>query len=152
MVMKLDAKKVGRIVLLGALLAPLAAAAQGGRGFGGGDRPGCGRTGQDPSAVTSVQGEVVDVERIDGRRHQGVHLTLDTGSERLEVALGPDFYVDAQALKVAKGDRIEVTGARTSIGGQPAIVAQEVRRGGEVLALRDASGVPLWRGRGMGRP
>jgi len=31
------------------------------------------------------------------------------------------------------------------------IIAQEVRRGDQVLALRDANGVPLWRGQGMGR-
>jgi hypothetical protein len=41
-----------------------------------------------------------------------------------------------------------VKGSRITFGGKPAIVAQEMRRGGDVLAFRDATGLPLWRGRG----
>lgn len=68
----------------------------------------------------------------------------------MAVRLGPDFYVDAQSIKLAKGDEIEVKGARTTFYGQPVIIAQEVRRGDQVLALRDPNGVPLWHGQGMG--
>ncbi len=152
-----NAKRIGRLLLLGAVLVPLAAAAQAGPGFGGGDCPGCPRAGArgarafDPGAVTTVHGKIVDVQRVARGRHEGVHLTIAAGSERLEVVLGPDFYVDRQALKLANGDEVDVTGARTTLAGQPAIIAQDVRRGGEVLALRDANGVPLWRGQGMGR-
>lgn len=146
------------LVLLGALLAPLAVAAQGGPGPGGMmDGPGgmMGRPGArafDPSTVTTIQGRIAAIERVDrGHRHQGVHLAVTTGSETLPVLLGPDFYVDAQPVKLAAGDEIEVKGSRLTLRGRAAILAQEVRRGGEVLALRDANGVPLWRGQGMRR-
>jgi hypothetical protein len=103
----------------------------------------------DPTTVTTFQGEVLDVQRLAGRRgHEGIHLTVAMGSEKLAVRLGPDFYVDGQALKLAKGDKVEVKGARTTFDGQVVIIAQEVRRGDQVLALRDANGVPLWRGQG----
>ena len=148
--MRRKAGRLGRLLWLGARLAPLAAAAHGGPGPGG-RMGGPGRM-FDPETVTTVQGRIVDVQRIDrGHGHQGVHVTLAVGSDTLPVHLGPDFYVDAQALKLARGDAVEVKGSRVAFQGKPAIIAQEVRRAGEVLALRDADGLPLWRGQGGGR-
>jgi hypothetical protein len=142
---------LARAALVTALLAPLAALAQDSAPRAPGPRAAAraAARGFDAKAVETVQGEILAVDRISRRRHEGVHLMLGTATEKLRVDLGPSFYVDAQALKLAAGDRVEVRGARTTIGGKPALIAQEVRRGTEVLALRDASGLPLWRGRGM---
>jgi len=159
--MKRPGTKLGWIIVAGALAAPFAVIAQANAGPGPGGCPGCGRMGGgrgmtggarafDPKAVTTIQGKIVDVQRIAWGRHDGVHLTVAMGSENVAVHLGPDFYVDAQSLKLAQGDDIEVKGARTTFDGRPVIIAQEVRRGDHVLALRDANGVPLWRGQGMG--
>jgi hypothetical protein len=126
------------------------------------DRPGCGRMGGgrggpggarrfDPKAVTTIQGQIVDVQRIARGRGEGVHLTVAAGAERLAVQLGPSFFVDAQPFHLAKGDTVEVKGVRTTLGGEPAFLAQELKRGGDVLTLRDADGLPLWRGQGRGR-
>jgi hypothetical protein len=152
--------KLVRIMLLGAILLPLATTAQVVDGSTDGSRPGCdnmkargrpaGARMFDPDTVTTIQGEILEVERhASGRGHEGVHLIVAVGSEKVSVRLGPDFYVARQALKLAKGDMIEVRGSRISVGAESAIIAQEVRRGADVLALRDASGVPLWRGQGM---
>jgi hypothetical protein len=156
--MRVNGENLGRLVLLGALLVPLAAVAHGGPGPGPGACPGCGKMGGpgapafDPKTVTTIQGEITDIQRFAGRHgHEGIHLTVAMGSEKLAMLLGPDFYVDGQALKLAKGDKVEVKGSRTTFKGQPIIIAQEVRRGDQVLALRDASGVPLWRGQRRGR-
>jgi hypothetical protein len=149
---------MGWLILVGACLAPAAAAAQVDRGPGADGCPGCARMGGpggpgargfDPKAVTTIAGEVVEVQRVARGRHEGVHLTLAMGSENVEVLLGPAFYLDGQALQLAKGDRIEVKGSRATFAGQPTLLAQEVRRGEQVLTLRDANGVPLWRGQGM---
>jgi hypothetical protein len=163
--MKNDRMKLGWIMLVGALAVPLVVAAQPSAGPGPGSCPGCGRMGGpgsgmmggpgarafDPKAVTTIQAKVVEVQRIARGRHEGIHLAVAMGSENVAVHLGPDFYVDAQPLKLAKGDQIEVKGARTTFDGQPVIIAQEVRRGDQVLALRDANGLPLWRGQGSGQ-
>ena len=37
-------------------------------------------------------------------------------------------------------------GARTTFAGKPAIIAAEVKKGDEVLKLRDDSGFPVWSG------
>ncbi len=156
--MRVNGRSLGWLVLLGALIVPLVAVAQGGPGAGPGTCPGRGKMGGpgarafDPKAVTTIQGEITDIQRIAGRHgHEGIHLTVAMGSEKLAVHLGPDFYVDGQALKLAKGDKVEVKGSRTTLDGQPVMIAQEVRRGDQVLALRDANGMPLWRGQGRGR-
>jgi len=160
--MRLDGKNLGWLVLLGALVVPLVAMARGGDGSSAGACATCGRMGGrggpggarafDASAVTTIQGEIVEIDRLArARRHGGIHLIVAVGSEKLNVHLGPDFYVDAQALKLATGDKVEVKGSRITLDGEPAMIAQEVRRGAEVLALRDGSGLPLWRGQGMGR-
>lgn len=157
--MRAKGTKLGWLVLAAALMAPDAALGQGGPGPGPGGCPGCGRMGGrgaprnfDASTVTTVQGQIADIQRFDGGRGGGgVHLSVAVGSETIAVHLGPAFYVDAQSLELAKGDTVEVKGSRITLEGVPAIIAQEVRKGDRVLALRDASGVPLWRGQGRGR-
>ena len=102
----------------------------------------------DPKTVETVSGEVVSVNRTPfGRRGaMGVHLTLKTDKETIPVHLGPARYVDQQGITLAAKDKIEVTGSRITFQGQPAIIAREVKKGGQVLTLRDAAGIPAWAG------
>jgi hypothetical protein len=101
----------------------------------------------DPATVTTVAGEVTEVHRVEAMRGQGVHLDLKTADGVLEVHLGPAWFLDSQALKVQKGDKLEVTGSKLQVAG-PALIAQVVKRGDASLTLRDANGVPLWARRG----
>jgi hypothetical protein len=112
-------------------------------------RPGGGRGPRnfDPATVTTVAGEVTEVHRIEAMRGQGVHLELKTADGVLAVHLGPAWFLDSQALKVQKGDKLEVTGSKVELGG-PALIAQVVKRGDASLTLRDANGIPLWARRG----
>ena len=152
--MKSLSKKIAWLAAAAALAIPAAALAQaadpgacpGGCMQGPGRGPGMrhGAHMWDPKAVTTVQGEIVSVDVNQGRRHQGVHLTLAVGSEKLPVVVGPSFYLDQQSVKLAQGDRVEVKGSRITRGDQAVLVAQEIRKGGEVLTLRDADGIPLW--------
>lgn len=110
----------------------------------------------DPGTVETVSGKVVAVERtapkgrtMDGRMpgtRYGVHLVLKTGKETIPVHLGPAWYIENQAVKIAPKDRIEVKGSRIMFEGKPALVAAQVTKGSEVLTLRDANGVPVWIG------
>jgi hypothetical protein len=95
--------------------------------------------------VQTVQGEVVEVMRIPhGGRYEGVHLKLSTAQETVDVHLGPEWYVDRELPKLAKGDRVEVKGSRVTLDGKPALIAQEIRRGDARAVLRNDSGVPAW--------
>jgi hypothetical protein len=97
--------------------------------------------------VTTTRGEIVEVQRFEHRRRAGIHVVVSSANETLPVHLGPELYLEQQGVKLAKGDQIEVTGSRVDVNGKPAIIAQQVRRGDQVLALRDEAGFPLWRGR-----
>ncbi len=123
---------------------PLLVAAQGGPPPGRG--PGAARL-FDPATVTTVSGTVAGISRVArGQGHEGVHLTLATSTGDLQVHLGPDFWVDGQAVRLAPGDAVTVKGSRVTWDGAPALIAVTVTRGDAVLVLRDASGRPAWGG------
>ncbi len=137
-------------ILLALLVAlPTLSLAQGGPPPGKG--PGAMRL-YDPSTVVTVSGSVVSESRVDrGMGHAGVHLSVQTADGEIAVHLGPDSWVDQQAVKFSKGDEITVKGSRITFEGKPAIIADTVTRGGATLVLRDARGVPAWQGQGQGR-
>ncbi len=84
----------------------------------------------------------------------GFHVVLDTGKEKIDVHLGPRWYLTTLDGRIGKGDVVEVVGAaeegHPSADGTPGlreIHAAEVRKGGVlILKLRDDDGKPLWSG------
>ncbi len=103
----------------------------------------------DPAKAETVKGEVTAVEQISGRRglSHGIGLKLKTAAGTLAVHLGPQWYVEQQGeVKIKPGDTVEVTGVKARRGDEDIFIAGEVRRGEDVLKLRDESGMPLWAG------
>jgi len=102
----------------------------------------------DPKAVESISGEVISVDRITPAKGMsgGVHMNVKTDKETVSVHLGPSWYLENQDVKLEAKDKVEVKGARISFGGKPAIIAAEVKKGDEVLKLRDDAGFPVWSG------
>ncbi|HXF04928.1 MAG TPA: DNA-binding protein [Blastocatellia bacterium] len=101
-----------------------------------------------PQTVETIAGEVISVERITPMRGMsyGVHLLVMTDKETISVHLGPGWYVENQDVKIEPKDKVEVRGSRITFQGKPAIIAAEVRKGDEVLKLRDENGFPVWSG------
>lgn len=124
--------------------------AQGGMGGGDGRRGG-GRM-YDPKTVETVTGQVVTVDHIGGKggrgRGYGVHVVLKTDKEEVSVHLGPGWYLEKQGMKIEAKDSIEVHGSRVTYEGKPAIIAATVKKGDQLLKLRDDNGVPAWGGGG----
>jgi hypothetical protein len=99
---------------------------------------------------TYVQGTVQKViETTCGQGGNGTHLTLQTKGQVYDVRVGPSYFVTKNRFKFSAGDQIEVTGAKTVYNGTSTIIAQEIKKDGKVLTLRDADGYPLWAGQGM---
>ena len=108
----------------------------------------------DPKTVETIQGKALSIEKTTAtqKRGYGVHLTLQTDKETIAVHLGPAWYIDKQTPKIEANDTITVTGSRVTIDGKPAIIAAQVKKGNEILKLRDENGIPAWRrGRGGSR-
>jgi hypothetical protein len=101
-----------------------------------------------PQAVETLAGKVVSVNRHTPRkpgRPVWVAMILQTDKGNVRVALGPADYLDQQALKLAAGDQVEVKGVQVTYHNRTRFIAGDVKKGGQVLKLRDeATGRPLW--------
>lgn len=143
-----------RSVLLAALItvicitAAMAGPDQGWRGSGGWGMQGSYGRLYNPSTVETVTGKVLAVETMHPMKGMGagIHLKLKMDQEIVLVHLGPAWYIDRLDTRIEKGDRVEVKGSRVTVAGKPAIIAAEVRKDGELLKLRDESGIPVWSG------
>ncbi len=102
----------------------------------------------DPKTVETITGTVEKVDKIIPSRGMsyGVHVTVKTDKETIDVHLGPGWYIENQDVKIMPGDKIDVKGSRVTYQGKPVIIAAEIKKGDEVLQLRDESGYPSWAG------
>ena len=102
----------------------------------------------DPKAVETISGEVSSVDRITPGKGMsgGIHMMVKTDKEPVSVHLGPSWYIENQDVKIEPKDKVDVKGSRITFGGKPAMIATEVKKGDEVLKLRDDNGYPVWSG------
>ena len=132
--------------------------AEPGWGPGAGDCNGCGRGAgrgmdngarrmYDPAKSEVMTGQVVSLEQQEARRGpgMGVVLKVNTGSDTLSVLLGPQWFIDEQKMKLAAGDTVEIKGVKATRG-RDIFIAAEIKKGQEVMTLRDENGRPAWAG------
>jgi len=102
----------------------------------------------DLQTIVTTAGEILFVERITPMivMSYGVHILLQTDTDTISVHLGPGWFIENQDVKMAPRDKVEIKGSRIIFEGKPAIIAAEVKKGDDVLMLRDASGYPVWSG------
>lgn len=103
-------------------------------------------------AETTVTGTVQSVtQQQRAGLGTGTHLMVrTTAGQNLDVHLGPTAYLEQQQLRIEPGDTVEITGARTIIGGQTVMLARQVCHDNRTVTLRDSSGKPMWAGSGRG--
>ena len=102
----------------------------------------------DPKSVETINGEVISVNPITPSKGMagGIHMNVKTDKETVSVHLGPSWYIENQDVKLEPKDKVEVKGSKITFGGNPAIIATEVKKGDDVLKLRDEAGYPVWAG------
>ena len=112
-----------------------------GRGNGPGARN------YDPKTEMTLTGTVQDVQQVTGPRgNTGTHANLKTEKETVNVHLGPASYLAKLGLTLEKGDTLEVTGSKVTLGGKDLVIAREVKKAGKTYNIRDANGRPAWAG------
>ena len=121
---------------------------QGWKGCGGWCRSGTYGRMYDPAKVETMSGEVASVEQVTPMRRMGagIGLTLNTAPGAAVVHLGPQWFIERQDVKIVPGDTVEIKGVQAVRGGQNIFIAGEVKKGSEVLKLRDDAGIPVWSG------
>jgi sporulation protein YlmC with PRC-barrel domain len=104
----------------------------------------------DPKTIKTISGKVIKVDQVpEPGFGMEMRLTVFTDKkEVLPVYLGPAFYIvgSEQPKHFKIGDQVTVSGSQSARGGEPFMVATTVKRGNEVLRLRDKDGTPEWIG------
>jgi hypothetical protein len=94
------------------------------------------------------------IEKVVQSKHMhmtGVHLLIKSQNETLEVHLGPAAFLAEKNATFREGDAVSVIGWRAPRSDRFFVIAREVKKGDQVLTLRNEQGVPLWSGRMMWR-
>jgi hypothetical protein len=108
----------------------------------------------DVKTETKIKGTVESVESVTGKGGRGrqamggTHLLVKTEKEAVQVHVGPTAYLTEKGIALAKGDTLEILGSRVRIGDESVIITKQIKKGDNTWTLRDASGRPLWAGRG----
>lgn len=102
----------------------------------------------DSKTIKTISGQVIKVDQVPGPGF-GTEMRLTVfiaEQEVLTVYLGPAFYIVSaeQAERFKIGNKVIVTGSQVTVRGEPFIIATTVKRGNEVLRLRDEDGTPKW--------
>jgi len=101
----------------------------------------------DPAKEQIISGQVVSIETsapMPGMA-PGMQMLVQTDDgKNTRVQVGPTWYLERQDLDVKENTRIQITGARAEIDGQPVLLAREVQFDGQLLTLRDMQGMPMW--------
>jgi DNA/RNA endonuclease YhcR with UshA esterase domain len=104
-----------------------------------------GKARYDPAKVVTVKGTVLGEQKVDnGKGAKAVRLVLKVGDDQVSVHLGPDSWVDKQALKFTRGDEVTVKGSKFTYENKYGLIAQVITRGDASMVLRDGSGKPAW--------
>lgn len=139
------------------LLVATVALAQVGRGPVPGRGRGMGVPRYDPSTEITVNGTVEDVQQLTGAQKgqqsqpglmcevcpmgaTGTHLTFKTTQGTFNVHVGPATYLASKNFRVAKGDELTITGSKVQFQGTESLIAREIKKGDQILTLRDAQG------------
>ena len=104
----------------------------------------------DSKTIKTISGRVIKVDQIFEPGY-GMEIRLTVYSDKKEILpvyLGPAFYIiGSEIAKDFKiGDQVTVSGSQVIQGGEPFIIAMTVKRGNEVLRLRENDGNPEWLG------
>ena len=97
------------------------------------------------STEVTLKGTVEKVSEQTGPKGwSGTHLALKTGTETLDVHLGPSAFLTEKKFEIASGDQVEVIGSKIKYEGTDALLAREIKKGDKNLTLRNAQGIPQW--------
>jgi hypothetical protein len=102
--------------------------------------------GYDSAKMVDTACTVTEVREVaKGLALAGVHLTVQAGSENLDIYVGPAEFVKVFDITFAKGEKIHVVGSKVPFEDSTVVLAREIRIGTVTLLIRDKEGSPLWK-------
>lgn len=97
----------------------------------------------DPKTIETVSGKVILVEKTENGKN--IVLETEPAKDKINVHLGPDFFLDKQEVQVQATDKVTITGSKVMIDGKLYIIASELKKGDKTVIIRDAKGFPAWK-------
>jgi DNA/RNA endonuclease YhcR with UshA esterase domain len=102
--------------------------------------------GYDATKEVTLSGIIEEVKEMtfgrSGRTATGI--MLKTEKETLEIRLAPAEFLAEQKLTLAKGDKVQVTGAKMTFREREVFRVREIKKGEQAVALLDKDGRPLF--------
>jgi hypothetical protein len=92
----------------------------------------------------ALDGIVEKVVQSKNMHMTGVHLLIKSQNETFEVHLGPAAFLAEKNATFKDGDTVAVVGWGLPRSERFFVIAREVKKGDQVLTLRNEQGVPLW--------
>jgi len=103
-----------------------------------------------PASAVAVSGVITGVRHVAaGQPLEGVHLTVKTKTETIDVYLGPADFLKMLRTSFPIGEEVDVTGSRVKFQNTPVILAREVSEDLATLTLRELDGAPVWENWGV---
>jgi len=92
------------------------------------------------------KGIIVKVREVPAdEAYAGIHLTIQSKSDAVEVFLAPADFVKLMRVQLNVGEKnVGVTGSKVKFEGEELVLARELRIEKMVLTLRDEKGFPTW--------
>ena len=102
-------------------------------------------SGYDLKTEETIKGTMDDFEVIKGKGNRGgLHITLNTDKSKIDVHVGPTWYLDQINLDINKGDKLEIFGSKVTVGDDTFFIASKITKGNKEFSLRDKYGFPKW--------
>jgi len=100
----------------------------------------------DPKNLETFSGEVTTVDQLvpGYGMSDRVWLGLKTDRGMILVILGPTWFHKEKKFKIEHKDRLKIKGSMITGMDEPMFIATEVKKGDQVLKLRDDTGYPAW--------
>lgn len=103
----------------------------------------------DIDTVAKMKAAPRDAKSFDGTVTQvnGHAVTVKTDDRNVQLHLAPTSYLTTQNLRLTTGDEVEVKAVEcaSATGLEKVLIATEVRKGDQVIVLRNSDGTPVWR-------
>jgi len=114
--------------------------------FGGGKDLATGVPQYNVKTEVDFIGAIVKVREVPrGEAFAGIHLTIQSKSDAIEVYLGPADFIKLMDMPLRAGLKdVGVTGSKVKFEGNDLVLARELRIDKTVLSLRDEKGFPNW--------
>ena len=101
-----------------------------------------------PETVVTLTGNAMAIANVAPKKDEmdiGIQMMLKVSEKKVyPVHLGPRIWVKKHGAYLHYGDDVIVTGSKIMFKNTEIVIATQVKKGDQILILRDEAGAPVW--------